>query len=166
MVWLMQKTMNRIPLTVRGAERLKQELQHLKCKERPKIIQAIAEARSHGDLSENAEYHAAKDRQGFIESRIKKIEHTLSLADVIDCSAFVDNKKVVFGVCVHLKDLNTELQFQYQIVGEEEANIKEGLLSVTSPLARGLIGKELGDIVEVIAPNGERAYEIIAIICC
>ena len=157
--------MKRIPLTIRGAELLKQELQHLKNKERPKIIQAIAEARSHGDLSENAEYHAAKDRQGFIESRIQKIEYTLSLADVIDCSVFVDNKKVVFGVRVHLKDLNTEQQFQYQIVGEEEANIKEGLLSVTSPLARALIGKELGDIIEVTAPNGERAYEIFAIIC-
>ena len=165
MIWLMEKIMKRIPLTIRGAELLKQELQHLKNKERPKIIQAIAEARSHGDLSENAEYHAAKDRQGFIESRIQKIEYTLSLADVIDCSVFVDNKKVVFGVRVHLKDLNTEQQFQYQIVGEEEANIKEGLLSVTSPLARALIGKELGDIIEVTAPNGERAYEIFAIIC-
>lgn len=165
MIWFMEKIMKRIPLTIRGAELLRQELQHLKNKERPKIIQAIAEARSHGDLSENAEYHAAKDRQGFIESRIQKIEYTLSLADVIDCSVFVDNKKVVFGVRVHLKDLNTKQQFQYQIVGEEEANIKEGLLSVTSPLAKALIGKELGDIIEVTAPNGERAYEIVAIVC-
>lgn len=158
----MRKAVNRIPLTARGAALLKAELIRLKQEERPKIIAAIAEARSHGDLSENAEYHAAKERQGFIENRIKTLEHTLSWADVIDCATLTDYTQVVFGMIVQLKDLITEDTVQYQIVGEEEANIKLGRLSVSAPLARALIGKELGEVIAVQTPNGLKEYEITA----
>jgi transcription elongation factor GreA len=148
-------------LTAEGAVALKQELEALKNRDRPAIIQAIAEARSHGDLSENAEYHAAKEKQGFIESRILKIEHILSLAQVIDPKALPKTEHVIFGLHVKLKDLDTKEIIEYQIVGEIEANIKKGLLSVTSPLGRSLIGKTVGETVEVKTPKGERFYEVM-----
>ena len=159
----MGQNTKRVPLTVRGAELLRKELNYLKNTERVEVIAAIAEARAHGDLSENAEYHAAKERQGFIEHRIAKIESQLSLADIIDCAALHHDGHIVFGVTVMLKDLDTCETISYQIVGEDEANIKQGLLSVSSPLARALIGKECGDVAEVHAPNGIREYEIVNI---
>lgn len=155
--------MQKIPLTVVGADLLKQELQQLKSVARPSVIEAIAEARSHGDLSENAEYEAAKERQGFIEGRIAEIEHKLSMAHIIDPKEIHAEGKVVFGATVTLQDLDSEEEVTYQIVGEDEADIKQRKISVGSPIARALIGKEEGDVAEVQAPGGMREYEIIAV---
>ena len=155
--------MTTIPLTKRGAEKLKEELQRLKTKDRPAVIAAIAEARSHGDLSENAEYDAAKDRQGFIEGRIKEVEGKLAAAQIIDPSALDAGGKVVFGATVELEDEDSGDQVTYQIVGEDEADLKHGLINISSPIARALIGKEEGDTAEVQAPGGVRHYEVIAV---
>ena len=152
-----------IPLTRRGAEKLKEELQRLKTVERHAVIQAIAEARAQGDLSENAEYDAAKDRQGFIEGRIQDIEGKLSAAQIIDPTALDAGGRVVFGSTVELEDEKTGEAVKYQIVGEDEADLKLGLVNVSSPIARALIGKEEGDTAEVQAPGGLRRYEIVGI---
>ena len=150
-----------IPITTRGAEKLKAELHRLKTVDRPAVINAIAEARAQGDLSENAEYDAAKDRQGFIEGRIQEIEGKLSAAQVIDPSAIVAGGKVVFGATVDLEDEDSGAQVTYQIVGEDEADLKQGLISINSPIARALIGKSPSDVAEVQAPGGARHYEIV-----
>ena len=155
--------MTTIPLTKRGAEKLKEELQRLKTKDRPAVIAAIAEARSHGDLSENAEYDAAKDRQGFIEGRIKEVEGKLAAAQIIDPSALDAGGKVVFGATVELEDEDSGDTVKYQIVGEDEADLKHGLINVSSPIARALIGKEEGDTAEVQAPGGLRRYEVVTV---
>ena len=155
--------MTTIPLTKRGAEKLKEELHRLKTKDRPAVIAAIAEARSHGDLSENAEYDAAKDRQGFIEGRIKEVEGKLAAAQIIDPSALDAGGKVVFGATVELEDEDSGDQVTYQIVGEDEADLKHGLINISSPIARALIGKEEGDTAEVQAPGGVKHYEVIAV---
>ncbi len=155
--------MQKIPLTLRGAELLKEELQYLKSVARPAVIEAIAEARSHGDLSENAEYEAAKEKQGFIEGRISEVEHKLSIAHIINPAEIHAEGRVVFGATVTLEDLETEESVRYQIVGEDEADIKLGKISVASPIARALIGKEAGDVAEVQAPNGIREYDIITV---
>jgi len=154
--------MSKIPMTVEGAQRLKLELQRLKTVERPAIVQAIAEARGHGDLSENADYDAAKERQGFIEARIRDIESKLANAQVID-PAQLDVPHVVFGATVELEDSESGERVVYQIVGEDEADIKHGKISVSSPIARALIGRGEGDTAEVAAPGGARSYEILAI---
>jgi transcription elongation factor GreA len=152
-----------IPITKRGAEMLKDELHRLKTVERPAVIAAIAEARAQGDLSENADYDAAKDRQGFIEGRIQEIEGKLSVAQVIDPSAVDGGGKVVFGATVELEDEDTGDVVRYQIVGEDEADLKQGLINISSPIARALIGKEEGDTAEVQAPGGIRRYEVVAV---
>ena len=152
-----------IPITKRGAEKLKDELHRLKTVDRPAVIQAIAEARAQGDLSENAEYEAAKDRQGFIEGRIQEVEGKLSVAQVIDPSSLDAGGRVVFGATVELEDENTSDTVKYQIVGEDEADLKLGLINISSPIARALIGKEEGDVAVVQAPGGERRYEIVAV---
>lgn len=155
--------MTRIPLTARGAENLRKELARLKSEDRPEVIRAIAEARAHGDLKENAEYHAAKEQQGFIEGRIKDIEGKLSNAQIIDVSSLPASGRVVFGSTVVLFDPDADQETTYQIVGEDEADIRAGLISVNSPIARGLIGKEEGDEVEVRAPGGVRTFEILEV---
>ena len=155
--------MNKIPLTVVGAEKLRIELQHLKAVERPAVIQAIAEARAQGDLSENADYDAAKERQGFIEGRIAEIEGKLSIAQIIDPSALDAGGRVVFGATVELEEQNSGEQVTYQIVGEDEADLKLGLINISSPIARALIGKEEGDVADVQAPGGLKSYEIIGV---
>jgi transcription elongation factor GreA len=152
-----------IPVTKKGAEMLKQELARLKSVDRPAVIQAIAEARAQGDLSENAEYDAAKDRQGFIEGRIAEIESKLAAAQIIDPATLNAEGRVVFGATVELEDESTGDAVAYQIVGEDEADLKLGLINVSSPIARALIGKEEGDTVEVVAPGGSRRYEIVAV---
>jgi transcription elongation factor GreA len=152
-----------IPITKRGAEKLKDELHRLKTVERPSVIQAIAEARAQGDLSENAEYEAAKDRQGFIEGRIQEVEGKLSAAQIIDPSALDAGGRVVFGATVELEDEDSGDTVKYQIVGEDEADLKLGLINVSSPIARALIGKEEGDTAEVQAPGGVRRYEVVAV---
>lgn len=149
-----------IPITKRGAEKLKAELHQLKTVDRPWVINAIAEARAQGDLSENAEYDAAKDRQGFIEGRIQEVEGKLSAAQIIDPSTLDADGRVVFGATVELEDEDSGAQVKYQIVGEDEADLKLGLINVSSPIARALIGKEEGDSVTVQAPSGQRRYEI------
>lgn len=153
--------MNKYPLTIRGAEKLKSELQQLKTVDRPKVISAIAEARAHGDLKENAEYHAAREQQGFIEARIKDIEGKLSNAQIIDVTKLNPNGKVVFGATVELLALEDEREVTYQIVGEDESDIEGGMISVTSPIARALIGKEEGEVAQVQAPSGVVEYEIV-----
>lgn len=153
--------MNKVPLTVNGAEMLKSELHNLKTVQRPAVIQAIAEARAHGDLSENAEYDAAKERQGFIEGRIKELEGKISHAQIIDPKTLDADGRVVFGATVELEDLDTGDNVTYQIVGDDEADIKSGKISVSSPIARALIGKHAGDTVNVQAPGGVRQYEIL-----
>ncbi|MBK1726107.1 transcription elongation factor GreA [Halorhodospira neutriphila] len=155
--------MSKTPLTSRGAEKLRAELQRLKNEERPRVIQAIAEAREHGDLKENAEYHAAREQQGFIEGRIQELEGKLSNAQVIDPATIQAAPKVVFGATVVLEDADSGEEVTYQIVGEDEADIKQGLISVNSPIARALIGKEEGDEAAVQAPGGERTYEIVEV---
>ena len=153
--------MSTIPLTLRGAEMLREELARLKSVERPAVIEAIAEARAQGDLSENAEYDAAREKQGFIEGRIAEIESKLSNAQIIDPSELDAEGRVVFGATVELEDQDSGEAVRYQIVGEDESDIKKGLVSVTSPIARALIGKEIGEIAEVQAPGGVREYEIL-----
>ena len=155
--------MKRSPMTLRGAELLRAELKRLKSEERPRVIKAIAEARAHGDLSENAEYHAAREQQGFIEGRIAEIESRLSLAEVIDVTQLAPSGRVVFGATVSIADEDDGSTVTYQIVGEDEADIRAGRISVTSPIARALIGKSSGDVVEVAAPGKTRSYEITAV---
>jgi len=150
-----------IPMTRNGVERLKEELQQLKSQDRPNIIQAIAEARAQGDLSENAEYDAAKEKQGFIEGRISEIEAKLSNVQIIDPASLNAEGKCVFGATVDLEDLDDEKKVTYQIVGDDEADIKSNKISISSPIARALIGKELGDIIEVETPGGIKSYEIM-----
>ena len=152
-----------IPITKRGAEKLKEELQRLKTVDRPWVINAIAEARAQGDLSENAEYDAAKDRQGFIEGRIAEIEGKLSAAQIIDPAALDAGGRVVFGATVELEDEDSGAAVTYQIVGEDEADLKLGLVNISSPIARALIGKEEGDVAEVQAPGGVKRFEIVAV---
>jgi transcription elongation factor GreA len=152
-----------MPLTAKGAERLRSELKRLKTADRPRVIQAIAEARSHGDLSENAEYHAAREQQSFIEGRIKDIEAHLSNSEIIDVTSIAAGDKVVFGATVDLEDQDDGNKVVYQIVGDAEADIKAGLISVSSPIARALVGKCEGDTVDVVAPNGTRSYEIVGV---
>jgi transcription elongation factor GreA len=153
----------KVPITVNGAKKLRAELQRLKKEDRPRIVTAIAEARSHGDLRENAEYHAAKEEQGFIEARIKQIDGELSNAEIIDITALSETGKVVFGATVELIDEDSGKQVAYRIVGADEADIGSGLLSFSSPIARALIGREEGDVVEVITPGGDRSYEIVEV---
>jgi len=155
--------MKRTPMTLRGAETLRAELKRLKSEARPAIIKAIAEARGHGDLSENAEYHAAREQQGFIEGRIKEIEHKLASAEVIDPARLPNTGKVVFGASVELEDQADGARVTYQVVGEDEADIRAGRISVTSPIARALVGKSEGAVVDVAAPGGTRSYEIVAV---
>lgn len=155
--------MTRVLLTVNGAEKLQQELMRLKKVERPRIIAAIAEARSHGDLSENAEYDAAKDQQGFVEGRIAELEHQLSKAEIIDPKKLNVDGKVIFGAHVELYQVEVELNVTYQIVGELEADLELGQISLTSPIGRALIGKEVGDEIEVVTPGGIRGYEILKV---
>lgn len=155
--------MNKVPLTVTGANKLREELEELKSVTRPRIIAAIAEAREHGDLKENAEYHAAREQQSFAEGRIAEIEAKLSNANIIDVTKMDANGKVIFGATVEIEDLDSEKVVKYQIVGEDEADIKEGRISVGSPIARALIGKEVEDVVTVKAPGGEIEYEILSI---
>ncbi len=153
--------MTKVPLTVTGAEKLKTELLRLKTVERPRIIQAIAEARAHGDLSENAEYHAAKEQQSFMEGRIADIESKLANAQIIDPLRVNANGRVVFGATLDLIQEDTQQEVTYQIVGEDEADIGAGKISISSPIARALIGKEAGEVVEVRVPDGVRHYEIV-----
>ncbi|MCX7037414.1 MAG: transcription elongation factor GreA [Proteobacteria bacterium] len=155
--------MKRVPITLRGAESLRIELRKLKSEDRPNVIKAIAEARAHGDLSENAEYHAAREQQGFIEGRIQEIESKLGSAEIIDVTSMPATGKVIFGCTVDLEDEDTGAKVTYQIVGEDEADIRASRISFGSPIARALIGKEEGDVVEVAAPGGTRSYEIVAV---
>ncbi|HEX7719048.1 MAG TPA: transcription elongation factor GreA [Woeseiaceae bacterium] len=155
--------MNKFPMTVRGAELLRDELKKLKSEDRPQVIKAIAEARAHGDLKENAEYHAAKEQQGFIEGRIKEIEAKLSNIQVIDVTAVDARGKIIFGSTVELLDEQSGQKIVYRIVGEDEADLKQGLISFTSPIARALIGKNEGDEVRFSAPGGEKHYEVIEV---
>jgi transcription elongation factor GreA len=152
-----------VPLTVRGAEKLKAELQRLKSVERHAVIQAIAEARAQGDLSENAEYDAAKDKQGFIEGRILELESKLAAAQVIDPAKLEADGRVVFGATVDLEDEDSGAKVTYQIVGDDEADLKQGLISISSPIARSMIGKEAGDVAEYDAPGGTRSFEILEV---
>ena len=153
----------RAPITLQGSQRLRAELDELKSVKRPAVINAIAEARAHGDLKENAEYHAAREQQGFIEGRIKQLEGELSHAQVIDVSSLNAGSRVVFGATVELADVDTDEQKSYQIVGDLEADIKMGLIAISSPVARALIGKNEGDSVTIEAPGGTREYEIVAV---
>ena len=155
--------MERIPMTAEGHAALQAELKVLKSVERPGIIAAISEARSHGDLSENAEYHAAKEKQSFIEGRISELDDKLARADIIDVSK-LGGPKIRFGATVTIVDVDSEEKFTYKIVGEDEANVKDGKISITSPLARAMIGKEEGDEAEVAAPSGARAYEVAKVV--
>jgi transcription elongation factor GreA len=155
--------MKRAPMTLRGAELLRVELKRLKSEDRPRVIRAIAEARSHGDLSENAEYHAAREQQGFIEGRIMEIESRLAAAEIIDVATLPATGRVVFGATVELEDQEERAAVTYQIVGEDEADIRSGRISVTSPIARALIGKVSGDVVDVAAPGRTRSYEIVSV---
>lgn len=155
--------MKRMPLTLKGAERLRAEMKRLKSEDRPRVIQAIAEARSHGDLSENAEYHAAREQQSFIEGRIKDIEAHLSNSEIIDITRLTGSGKVVFGATVELEDQEDGNRVVYQIVGDAEADIRSRLIAVSSPIARALVTKSQGDIVDVVAPSGTRSYEIMAV---
>ena len=155
--------MSQIPMTVQGAEQLRAELNELKSVKRPAVIQAIAEAREHGDLKENAEYHAAREQQGFIEGRIQDIEAKLSNAQIIDVTKLPNSGKVIFGCTVTILNLDTDEEVTYRIVGDDEADIKEGRISVNSPIARGLIGKEADDVVVIRTPAGEVEYEILEV---
>lgn len=155
--------MKRSPITVQGAERLRAELKKLKSEDRPNVIKAIAEARGHGDLSENAEYHAAREQQGFIEGRIKEIESKLANAEIIDVAKLPQTGKVIFGATVDIENQDDGVRTTYQVVGDDEADIKMGLIALTSPIARALVGKEEGDVVDVQAPGGTRSYEIVAV---
>ena len=152
--------MQRVPMTAKGAKALREELEKLKKEDRPRISAAIAEAREHGDLKENAEYHAAREQQGFCEGRFNDIESKLSNAQIIDITEIENTGKVIFGTTVTIIDVDTDEEKQYQIVGDDEANIKLGKLSVNSPIARGLIGREEGDVVQIDTPGGTREYEV------
>jgi transcription elongation factor GreA len=154
---------SKVPMTVRGLELLQEELRKLKSVDRPNVVRAIAEARAHGDLKENAEYHAAKEQQGFIEARIKDIEGKLSHKQVIDAAAVDARGKVIFGSTVVILDENTDREITYKIVGEDEADIKQGMISYTSPIARALIGKNEGDAIEFQAPDGVKTYDILEV---
>ncbi len=153
----------RAPLTVKGAARLREELEQLKSVKRPAVIAAIAEARAHGDLKENAEYHAAREQQGFIEGRIQELEYVLSHAQLIDVAALNAGSRVVFGATVEIADCVSGEETTYQIVGDLEADIKKGLISISSPVARAMIGKHEGDTITIQAPGGEREYDIVAV---
>lgn len=153
--------MNSVPITVIGVEKLRAELHQLKTVERPRVIEAIAEARSHGDLSENAEYDAAKERQGFVEGRIKEVEGKLSVAQIIDPKLLDAEGRCVFGATVALEDLESGDKVTYQIVGDDEASLKDAKISISSPIARALIGKSAGDVADVQAPGGVRSYEVL-----
>ncbi len=153
----------RAPITLKGAQRLREELEQLKSVKRPEVIAAIAEAREHGDLKENAEYHAAREQQGFIEGRIKQLEGELSHAEIIDISKLNAGNKVVFGATVTLADVETDEEKRYQIVGDLEADIKLGLIAISSPVARAVIGKLEGDSIAIDAPAGQREYEIVSV---
>ena len=155
--------MTKVPMTIRGAEMLREELKNLKSNDRPQVIQAIAEARAHGDLKENAEYHAAKEQQGFIEGRIKEIEGKLSNTQIIDITTIDARGKIIFGSTVDLLEVESDTQSTYRIVGEDEADINAGLISFTSPIARAMIGKNEGDEVSFSAPGGEKLYEVIEV---
>ena len=155
--------MNQTPMTVRGAEKLREELEYLKSDLRPKIIEAIAEARAHGELKENAEYHAAREQQGFCEGRIQDIEGKLSKAQVIDVTKLANTGRVVFGATVTVLKSDTEEEITYRIVGDDEADIKVGLISINSPIARGLIGKEVDDVAIIKTPAGDVEYEILEV---
>ncbi|HUA24340.1 MAG TPA: transcription elongation factor GreA [Steroidobacteraceae bacterium] len=155
--------MKRTPMTLRGAEALRAELKRLKTEARPNVIRAIAEARGHGDLSENAEYHAAREQQGFIEGRIGEIEGKLANAEIIDPSKLTNTGKVVFGAVVELEDQDDGTRVVYQVAGEDEADIRAGRISITSPIARALVGKSEGDVVDVSAPGGIRSYGIVTV---
>jgi len=155
--------MKRTPMTMRGAEALRNELKKLKTESRPNVIKAIAEARGHGDLSENAEYHAAREQQGFIEGRINEIEAKLSTAEVIDTSKLTNTGKVVFGAVIELEEQDGAHRVTYQVVGEDEADIRAGRVSITSPIARAVVGKSEGDVVDVAAPGGIKSYETVAV---
>lgn len=155
--------MAKTPLTVSGAEKLKEELRRLKTEDRPRVVNAIAEARAHGDLKENAEYHAAREQQSFIEGRIREIEAKLCNAQVVDVTALPQSGKVVFGATVSLEETESGKPLIYRIVGDDEADIKLGMISVSSPIARALIGKEEGDVVTVQAPGGNLEYEIVEV---
>ncbi|CAM3743329.1 transcription elongation factor GreA [Avibacterium gallinarum] len=155
--------MQQIPMTVRGAAQLREELEFLKNVRRPEIIKAIAEAREHGDLKENAEYHAAREQQGFCEGRIQEIEGKLANSQIIDVTKMPNNGKVIFGATVVLVNVNTDEEVTYQIVGDDEADIKQGLISVNSPIARGLIGKEVDDSVTIATPGGTVEFDIIEV---
>lgn len=151
------------PLTSKGALRLRQELDRLKSIERPKVIESIAEARAHGDLKENAEYHAAREQQGFIEGRIKELEYTLSHAQIIDIASLNAGSRVVFGATVDLIDVDTDEKVTYMIVGDLESDLKQRMISISSPVSRALIGKHAGDTITIDAPAGQREYEIVAV---
>ncbi|PHM29642.1 transcription elongation factor GreA [Xenorhabdus budapestensis] len=155
--------MKQIPMTVRGADKLREELEYLKNVRRPQIIAAIAEAREHGDLKENAEYHAAREQQGFCEGRIQEIEAKLSNAQVIDITKMTNNGRVIFGSTVTVLNVDSDEEQTYRIVGDDEANIKENLLSVNSPIARGLIGKEVDDVAVIDTPGGKVEYEVLSV---
>lgn len=154
--------MDKVPMTMAGYQRLEDEIRRLKNEERPAVIQAISEARTHGDLSENAEYHAAKDRQSFIEGRLAELEDKIARAQIIDVSK-LSGKQVKFGATVNLLDEDSGEKSKYKIVGEDESDVKAGKISVTSPIARAMIGKEEGDVVEVMAPGGPKSYEIVKV---
>ncbi len=156
--------MNKVPITVEGASLLREELKKLKNEDRPRITKAIAEARAHGDLKENAEYHAAKEEQGMSEARVRDIEAKLSNAQIIDIKAMNPSDKVIFGVTVVLYDTDLDAEVRYRIVGDDEADISAGMLSVSAPIARGLIGKREGDEVEVKTPGGQKSYEIVEVL--
>ena len=153
----------RAPMTLRGAQRLREELEELKSVKRPAVIEAIAEARAHGDLKENAEYHAAREQQSFIEGRIKQLESELSHADIIDVAKLNAGDKVVFGATVTIADTETDEEKRYQIVGDLEADIKQGLIAISSPVARAMIGKHEGDSISIDAPGGTREYDIVSV---
>lgn len=155
--------MNKVPMTVNGAEKLREELDHLKRVERPRIVKSIAEAREHGDLKENAEYHAAREQQSFCEGRIQEIESKLSLAQIIDITSIPCTDKVIFGSTVDIINVDTEASQTYQIVGDDEADVKVNKISINSPIARGLVGKSVGDEVTIKTPSGEVVYEIDAV---
>jgi len=154
---------NKHPITQRGADKLREEVRNLKSVDRPRVVTAIAEARAHGDLKENAEYHAAKEQQGFIEGRIQEIESKLSHAQIIDVTSFGATGKVIFGATVDICDEDDGTELTYQIVGEDEADIAAGMISVGSPIARALIGKEVGDVAVVNAPGGEKSFEVVEV---
>lgn len=155
--------MSKSPMTAKGVERLRDQLSHLKTVERPKIVAAIAEARAHGDLSENAEYHAAREQQSFVEGRINTIENAIADAQIIDVTSLNPGGKVVFGATVGLLNLENDDEVTYQIVGEEEADIEQGLISISSPIARAMIGREEGDVIGVDAPGGVKEYEVLEV---